>query len=240
MSEIAGVMAPQIVSRLLERTSGGPGKLIGGLPGAPPSRIVIVGGGTVGRNAALVAAHLGADVTVLDIDLDKLRTVDSMSARTVRTLVSTPQALDDRLSDADVAIGAVHVAGARAPAVISQEMVGHMGEGSIIMDIAVDQGGSVEGIRPTTHSRPTYVEGGVTHYAVRNIPAVVANTASISMSNASYPYLLRLADRGLASALRTDPAIASAVNTIGGYVTHPAVAESLRQDCVSLDEAMAA
>ena len=240
MSEIAGTIAPQIASRLLQRTEGGPGKLLGGVPGTPPSRIVIVGGGIVGRHAALVAARLGAEVTVLDVDLGKLRTIDSLSNGTVRTLVSTPQALTDSLGDADVAIGAVHIPGARAPAVISRTMVGEMGGGSIIMDVAIDQGGSVERITPTTHSHPTYVEDGIIHYAVRNIPAVVANTASISMSNASYGYLLRLANLGPGPSLTVDPAIASAVNTFDGHLTHPAVADSIQRSWVPLDEAISA
>ena len=182
MSEIAGIIAPQIAARLLQRTEGGPGKLLSGVPGTEPCSLVIVGAGTVGRNSAVVASGLGADVTVFDIDVRSLRSLDAMTGGAVTTLVSTPQTMIKHLSRADVVIGAVHIPGAKAPSAVSTEMVESLRPGTIVIDVAIDQGGSVAGIRATTHSDPTYVKDGVTYYAVRNMPAVAANTASVSLS----------------------------------------------------------
>ena len=239
MSEIAGRLAPQIASRLLQNTSGGPGKLLGGIPGTAPANVAVVGGGTVGFNTAQIAKSLGARVTILDINLDRLREISLASQGSIDTLVATPQNLLDILSQADVVIGAVLVPGAMAPKVITDDMVQQMHQGSIIIDVAIDQGGSVEGIRPTSHSKPTYAHHGVSHYAVPNMPGIVGNTSSISLSNATYPYVLKLANLGLRKAVRADSAMAKGVNTVGGHVTHLAVAEALGQEFVPVEEALA-
>jgi len=240
MSEIAGKLAPQIAARLLQNTSGGPGKLIGGVPGTGPAHIVVVGGGTVGFNAALMAKSLGAAVTILDINLHRLRYISLATHDEMETLVATPQNLSDVLSRADVAVGAVLVPGARAPKVITSAMVKQMHEGSIIIDVAIDQGGSVEGIRLTSHREPTYSDEGVTHYAVPNMPGIVGNTSSISLSNATYPYVLKLANEGLHDAIHNSSAISKGVNTLEGHVTYEAVADALGLDYVPVEEALSA
>ena len=240
MSEIAGMLAPQIATTLMQNQLGGPGRLIGGVPGVEPSRVVIIGGGTVGFNAALMANALGANVTIADINLDRLRYVSPASSGAIDTAFATPQTVLGLLQRADIAVGAVLVPGAKAPRVITSEMVQQMRARSIIIDVAIDQGGSVETIRPTSHHEPTFVMHGVTHYAVPNMPGIVANTASISLSNATYPYVLKLANLGLHKAIQTERPIARGVNTLDGYVTHKAVAEALRLEHVDLEEALAA
>ena len=238
MSEIAGRLAPQVAARLLQNISGGPGRLLGGVPGAGPANIAIVGGGTVGFNAALVAKALEADVTVLDINLDRLRYISLATHGAIRTMVATPQNVLEAMGLADVAVGAVLVPGAKAPRVITSEMIQRMRERSIIMDVAIDQGGCVEGIRPTTHTSPTYSEHGVAHYAVPNMPGIVANTSSISLSNATYPYVLGLANVGLEEAIGQQSAVAKGVNTFKGHVTHKAVADALNLEYVPIEEAL--
>ena len=240
MSEVAGRLAPQIAARLLQNTAGGPGKLLGGIPGTGPSRIVVVGGGTVGFTAGQLAKAFGADVTIVDINLEKLRFISMTSHGSIETLIATPKNISDALEQADVVVGAVLIPGAKAPKVITSEMVQEMREGSIIIDVAIDQGGSVEAIQPTTHRDPTYSLHGVTHYAVTNMPGIVGHTSSISLSNATYPYVLKLADSGLGNAIRKDTSLARGVNTARGYMTHPAVAEALEQDFVPAEEVLAA
>ena len=238
MSEIAGKLAPQIASSLLLTTAGGPGKLLSGVPGTAPLHVAIVGGGTVGMNAALVARALGARVTILDINLERLRDISLTLQGTVQTIVATPRNVADTLSQADVVVGAVLVPGAAAPRVITREMVRGMREGAIIIDVAIDQGGCVEGIRGTTHSVPTYAMDGVAHYAVPNIPGIVANTSSISLSNASYSYVLRLAKAGAEQAIRQSEPIAKGVNTLRGHMTYFAVAEALDLGYVPIEQAL--
>ena len=240
MSEVAGRLAPQVAARLLQNTAGGPGKLLGGIPGTGPSHIVVVGGGTVGFTAAQLAKALGADVTIVDINLQRLRFISMASHGSIETLIATPKNVFDLLRYADVVVGAVLIPGAKAPKVITSEMVREMREGSIIIDVAIDQGGSVEEIRPTTHLDPTYSVHGVTHYAVTNMPGVVGHTSSISLSNATYPYVLKLADSGLEDAIRKDTPLARGVNTVRGYVTHPAVAEALEREYVPAEEILSA
>ena len=240
MSEIAGKLSSQIAATLLQNTSGGPGKLMGGVPGTEPAHIVIVGGGTVGFNAAQVARALGADVTIVDINLERLRYISMVSHGTIDTLVATPKNLSDLLSEADVVVGAVLVPGARAPKVITESMLEEMRPGAIVIDVAIDQGGSVDAIRPTTHRDPTYMYKGVTHYAVPNMPGIVGNTSSISLSNATYPYVLRLANAGFRQAVESDKSIARGVNTLAGHVTYRAVAEALDMEYVPLEKALAA
>jgi alanine dehydrogenase len=239
MSEIAGRLAPQVAARLLQNLSGGPGKLMGGVPGTAPARMVVVGGGTVGFNAAIIASGLGTNVTIADINLERLRYISMASHGAIDTVVATPQNVLHLLRQADVAVGAVLIPGARAPKVITLQMVQQMPERSIIIDVAIDQGGSVETIHPTTHRDPTFALHGVIHYAVPNMPGIVANTASISLSNATYPYVLKLANLGLREAVRADNALARGVNTAGGHVTYPAVADALGLEYVPLEEALA-
>lgn len=240
MSEIAGRLAPLVAARLLQNLSGGPGKMMGGVPGTEPPRMVVVGGGTVGLNAAMVASALGTHVTIVDINLDRLRYISMVSRGAVDTVVATPQNVSRLLRRADVAVGAVLVPGGRAPKVITGDMVEQMKEKSIIIDVAIDQGGSVETIHATSHQEPTFQKYGVTHYAVPNMPGIVANTASISLSNATYTYVMKLANLGLEQAVNSDPAIAKGVNTLRGHITYKAVADALDLKYVPLDDALAA
>ena len=239
MSEIAGKLAAQVAARLLQNIAGGPGKLLGGVPGTAPCRLVVVGGGTVGFNAAQVAEALGADVVVVDINLPKLREISTVSQGAIATRVATPRNVAELIAEADVVIGAVLVPGARAPKVITGDMLRNMREKGIVIDVAIDQGGSVEGIRPTTHSDPIYLSEGVTHYAVTNMPGILGNTSSVSLSNATYPYVLRLANAGLEATIREDGAIAQGVTTLKGHLTHQAVAEALELDYLPAQEALA-
>ena len=240
MSEIAGKLAALTAGTLIQSQYGGPGKLLSRVPGIEPSRVAIVGGGTVGLNAALVASGIGGEVTIADINLDRLRYIDSLSNGQIRTIYSSPANLSDVLSRADVLIGAVLLPGGSAPKVITREMIGQMIDGTVVIDVAIDQGGSVEDIRPTSHSNPTYSVNGVTHYAVPNMPGVVPNTSSKSLSNATLPYVVRIADNGIESLAHSREDIAKGVNTMRGYLTYEAVANALDLQYVPLKEALAA
>ena len=235
MSEIAGRLAPQIAGQLLMRKEKGPGKLISGVPGVRPCNVVILGGGTVGSNAALIATRLGAKVTVLDINVDRLRYLSSHLGY-LETHTATPFNVLNNVTQADVVIGAVLITGGAAPKVVSREMVRQMQPDSIIIDVAVDQGGCVETIHPTTHSRPTYRVDGVIHYAVPNIPGTVPYTSIISLSNSTYTYALKIANLGVKKAALGDAALAKGVNTYHGVLTHPAVAEALGMDHTPLEQ----
>jgi alanine dehydrogenase len=222
MSAIAGRLAVQVGAHYLERTHGGSGVLLGSVPGVRRGQVVIVGGGTVGRNAAQIACGLGASVLVLDVDVYRLTDIERLFP-SVETQVSTPQAIADALPAADLLLGAVLVTGARAPEVVSEAMVRSMPAGSVIVDVAVDQGGCVETIHPTTHSNPVYCAHDVLHYAVPNMPGAVPHTSTLALTNATLPYICRLADRGLEAALAACPELAAAVNTHAGEVVHPAL-----------------
>ena len=237
MSEIAGILAPQVAIRLLQNIAGGPGKLMGGVPGTGPCNVAVVGGGTVGHSAARIAAALGADVVVFDIELERLRYIDRVSHGTIRTIFSTPKNISEHVSSADVVVGAVHVPGARTQRVITGDILGEMRKGTIVIDVAIDQGGSVEGVRPTTHGEPTYDIDGVTIYAVPNMPGIVANTSSTALSNSTYPYVLSLANAGFEASFKQNKAIARGVNTLGGHLTYKAVAESQGREYVPLEMA---
>ena len=239
MSEIAGKLAPFVAARLLQNIAGGPGKLLGRVPGAKPSNIVIVGGGTVGFNAALVAQSVGADVTIVDIDLERLRYISLVTHGAIDTVVSTPANVADLLSTADVVVGAVLVPGGSAPKVVTRDMISVMHEGALIIDVAIDQGGSVEDIHPTSHKNPTYVEGGVTRYAVPNMPGIVGNTSSVSLSNATYPYVLALAGGGMEACIQKAGPLSRGVNTYRGHITHEAVSRALGLEYVPLREVSA-
>lgn len=225
MSEVAGRMSIQEGARFLEKPQGGKGILLGGVPGVPPAKVLVLGAGVVGRNAALMAAGLGADVTIADISLPTLRHVAETMPR-VKTLYSSRHNIESQLPDVDLVVGSVLIPGAKAPKLITRDMLKLMRPGSVIVDVAIDQGGCFETSRPTTHSEPTYVVDGVVHYAVANIPGAVPRTSTLALTNATLPYAIRLANKGWRQACREDAALAQGVNMVDGKVTFPAVAEA--------------
>lgn len=225
MSEVAGRMASQIVAHYLEKHAGGRGILMGGVPGVNPAHIVVLGGGTVGTNAAKVALGMGARVTLLDINVERLRYLDDVMHGNFQTLYSTAYNVREAIKTADGVIGGVLITGARAPKLISREMLKEMPEGSVIVDVAVDQGGCVETTHATTHSEPTYVVDGVLHYGVANMPGAVPRTSSFALSNATLRYVIRLANKGL-DALRDDAGFLKGLNNYAGKITHSGVAEA--------------
>ncbi len=227
MSEVAGRLSVQAGALALEKHHRGRGVLLGGVPGVEPAEVTIIGGGTVGLNAAKMAVGMGASVTLLDIDIDRLRWFDDIFHGRVRTLASNPHNIELCLGRTDLVIGAVLIAGARAPRLVTREMLSLMKPGAAIVDVAVDQGGCVETTRPTTHADPTYVVDGVVHYAVANMPGAVARTSTFALNNATIPYGLRIANLGWERALAEDPALAEGLNVLDGRVTNRAVAESL-------------
>jgi alanine dehydrogenase len=235
MSEVAGRMAIQVGAHYLERASGGRGKLLGGVPGVRPAHVVIIGGGVVGTNAAKIALGMGAQVTIVDIDLDRLRYLDDVLHGNFATVASNPVNIANAAHAADLVVGAVLVTGARAPRLLTAEMVSEMQPGSVIVDVAIDQGGCVETIKPTTHSNPTYLVGDVLHYGVTNMPGAVPRTSTYALSNATLPYAIKLADQGLAEAVKKDHALAKGVNVYQGKVTYPAVAEAFGLQSYYLD-----
>lgn len=226
MSEVAGRMATQIVAHYLEKPSGGRGILMGGVPGVRPANVVILGAGTVGTHAAEVALGMGAQVTLLDVNMDRLRYLDEVLHGRLTTLSSNATNVAEVVTTADAVIGAVLITGARAPLLVTRDMLSTMPDGSVIADVAVDQGGCVETTHPTTHSDPTYIVDGVLHYGVANMPGAVPRTSSFGLANATLPYVLRVADMGLHDALRSDPGLAKGLNIYKGSVTHPAVADT--------------
>ncbi|MBC7288129.1 MAG: alanine dehydrogenase [Armatimonadetes bacterium] len=226
MSEVAGRLCPQIGAALLQANSGGRGILLSGVPGVPPADVVVVGCGTVGTNAAVLSAGMGAQVTIIDVNHRRLKYIDDVMHGRVITMYSTPLRIAEAIRYADLVIGAVLVPGARAPVIITEEMVASMKPGSVIIDVAVDQGGCVETTRPTTHSNPTYTLHGVIHYAVPNMPAAVPRTATFALTNATLPYVMKIADMGLDEACRADPSLARGINVYRGEIRHPAVRES--------------
>ncbi|NPV70895.1 MAG: alanine dehydrogenase [Firmicutes bacterium] len=237
MSEVAGKMATQIGAHLLEKRNGGRGVLLGGVAGVPPANVTIVGGGTVGTASAKVAAGMGATVTVLDLNIDRLRYLDDVFGGRVMTLMSNSYNIAESVKHADLLVGAVLVPGARAPRLVTEEVVKTMRPGSVIVDVAIDQGGSVETIdRVTTHSNPTYVKHGVVHYSVANMPGAVPRTSTFALTNATLPYAVKLANKGHIAAIKEDRALALGVNVINGAVTYKAVAEAHNLAYVPLSE----
>lgn len=226
MSEVAGRMSVQIGAQYLERHEGGRGKLLGGIPGVRPANVVILGGGVVGTNAAHIALGMGASVILMDINLDRLRTLSEILHGNFVTWVSNSLNVARAVSRADLVIGAVLVKGAKAPKVVTRDMISQMKQGSVIVDVAVDQGGCVETTRPTTHSNPTYFVEGVLHYCVANMPGAVPRTSTYGLSNATLPYVLKLANKGFEAAVSQDRALALGVNTYRGKITYQAVAEA--------------
>ena len=234
MSEVAGRMSVQEACRFMERPQGGRGILMGGVPGVKPARVLILGAGIVGRNAAKMAAGMGADVTVADISLPTLRHVADVMPANVKTLYSSRHNIEQELPHADVVIGSVLVPGAKAPHLITRDMLRLMQPGAVLVDVAIDQGGCFETSVPTTHSEPTYVLDGIVHYAVANIPGAVPRTSTLALTNATLPYALRLADKGWEKACREDPALAQGVNMADGKITFPGVAEAFGLPCSKL------
>jgi alanine dehydrogenase len=227
MSEVAGRLAPQMGAHYLERHNGGRGVLMGGAPGVRPARVVVLGAGNVGWNAAWIAAGMEAEVLLLDKNLDRLRWVDQINKGRIMTLASNRGAVERTVMEADLVIGAVLVAGGRAPVVVSEDMVRSMQPGAVIVDVAVDQGGCIETTRETTHNEPVYEVHGVIHYAVGNMPGAVPYTSTYALTNATLPYILEVAVNGARGACVTDPAVIHGVNTVGGQVTNGPVAEFL-------------
>lgn len=226
MSEVAGRMSVQVGAFYLEKPLGGRGILLGGIPGVAPAQVVIIGGGIVGHNAARIATGLGADVTIIDRSLNRLRHLDDIYNGHVMTLASNALTIEKTVTRADLVIGAVLVPGASAPRLVKHETIRRMKPGAVVVDVAIDQGGCFETSRPTTHSDPTYFVDGVLHYCVSNMPAAVPNTSTLGLTNATLPYLLELADKGLERACKENPATREGVNTYRGEVVYPAVAQS--------------
>lgn len=227
MSEVAGKMSIQAGAKFLERPQLGRGILLGGVPGVPPADVVIFGAGVVGTNAAKVAAGMGANVTLMDINLDRLRYLDDVMPANVTTIYSDAHTIRDYLIKADLVIGAVLIPGAKAPRLVTREHLKIMKPGAVIVDVAIDQGGCVETARPTTHQQPTYVVDGIVHYCVTNMPGAVSRTSTIALCNATLPYALRIANKGYEKAAAEDPGLGEGINLVGGRVVNAAVAESL-------------
>jgi alanine dehydrogenase len=236
MSEVAGRMSIQEGARWLERMYGGIGILLGGVPGVEPAKVTILGGGVVGTNAAKIAAGLGAQVTILDVNLDRLRYLDDVMPKNVITVVSNPANIRKAIADADLVIGAVLIPGAKAPKLITRDMLKLMKKGSVIVDVAVDQGGCVETSKPTTHEKPTFTVDGVIHYGVANMPGAVPITSTVALTNATLPYALQIADTGVPEVFTKNSDIAKGANIVSGKVTHKAVAEAFDLPYTPLDE----
>jgi alanine dehydrogenase len=226
MSEVAGRLSVQIGATYLQKQHGGRGVLLGGVPGTLPGNVTIVGGGIVGTNAAKMALGLGAKVTMLDLNLNRLRELDDIFAGRVFTLASNSYNVERSVAEADLVIGGVLIPGHAAPKIVTRSMVSRMKRGAVIVDVAIDQGGCIETAKPTTHSEPSYEVDGVVHYCVTNMPAAVPNTSTLALTNATFPYVLRLANQGPKAAIAAEPGIAEGVNTIDGKLTYQAVAES--------------
>jgi alanine dehydrogenase len=226
MSEVAGRMAVQEGAKYLEKLYGGRGVLLGGVPGVPPAKVVILGGGIVGINAAKMAAGMGAKVTILDLSLERLRYLSDVMPPNVFLIYSNRQNILEEISNADLVVGAVLIPGAKAPKLIRREDLKTMQDGCVIVDVAIDQGGCVETIHATTHENPTYVVDGVIHYGVANMPGGVPRTSTLALTNATLPYALQLANKGWKQALRDNPALLKGLNVTDGHVTYPGVAEA--------------
>lgn len=236
MSEVAGRMAIQEGARYLEKLHGGKGILLGGVPGVEPASVVILGGGIVGTNAAKIAAGLGARVTILDINLDRLRYLDDVMPKNVVTIMSNPANIRRAISEADVLIGAVLIPGAKAPKLVTKDMLRLMKRGSVIVDVAVDQGGCVETIKPTTHENPIYEVDGVIHYGVANMPGGVPMTSTIALTNATLPYAIEIANHGFPDVAHINTEISKGVNIAYGRVTHRGVADAFGLEYTPLQE----
>jgi alanine dehydrogenase len=235
MSEVAGRMAIQVGAHYLEKMAGGRGILLGGVPGVPAARVVIIGGGVVGTNAAKIAVGMGAHVTIIDNNLDRLRELDDIFLSKISTLASSAYMIHDAISSADLIVGAVLVPGAAAPRLVAKSMLKDVPNGAVIVDVAVDQGGCIETTHPTTHSNPTYYVEGVLHYCVANMPGAVPRTSTFALTNATLPYTLKLANQGFLEAISHDTGLKAGVNTFAGHCTYQAVAEAQGLSYTSID-----
>ncbi|HBB89266.1 MAG TPA: alanine dehydrogenase [Blastocatellia bacterium] len=235
MSEVAGRMAIQVGAHYLEKMAGGRGILLGGVPGVPAARVVIIGGGVVGTNAAKIAVGMGAHVTMIDNNLERLRELDDIFLSKISTLASSAYMIHDAISNADLIIGAVLVPGAAAPMLVTRNMLKDVPNGAVIVDVAVDQGGCIETTHPTTHSNPTYYVEGVLHYCVANMPGAVPRTSTFALTNATLPYALKLANLGFLDAIRSDAGLKAGVNTYAGHCTYEAVAQAQQIPYTGLD-----
>jgi alanine dehydrogenase len=234
MSEVAGRMSIQSGAKYLERPFEGRGILLGGVPGVLPANVVVLGGGVVGANAAKTAAGLGANVVLMDVNLDRLRYIDDVMPPNVTTLYSDRHNILDSIVTADLLIGAVLIPGAKAPRLVLREDLKRMPKRAVIIDVAIDQGGCIETSRPTTHSKPTYIEEDIVHYCVTNMPGAVGRTSTYALTNVTLPYVLQLAKKGYAAAVQTNAALAQGVNIFQGKVTNPAVAETFGLPCAAI------
>src|SRR5579863_5227501 len=232
MSEVAGRLAVQVGAQYLERPNGGRGILLGGVPGVAPANVAILGGGVVGTNAAKVAVGMGAHVTIIDRSLNRLRELDDIFNGMVVTLASNAWTISETLKLSDLVVGGVLIPGASAPKLVRREMIANMKRGSVVVDVAIDQGGCFETSHATTHTDPVYLVDNVVHYCVSNMPAAVPHTSTFALTNATFPYLLELANKGVARACHDHPGLCAGVNTWQGHVTHPAVAESQGRTCI--------
>lgn len=239
MSEVAGRMASQIGAQFLEKTQGGKGILLSGVPGVKRGKVTIIGGGMVGTNAAKIAVGLGADVTIIDLNPERLRQLEDIFGTSVQTLMSNPYNIAEAVKESDLVIGSVLIPGAKAPKLVTEEMVKSMQPGSVIVDVAIDQGGNFETVdHITTHDNPTYEKHGVVHYAVANMPGAVPRTSTIALTNVTIPYAVQIATKGVLKAVNDNSAIKSGVNVANGHVTYEAVAKDLGYDYVTVEEAL--
>ncbi|MBU5342387.1 alanine dehydrogenase [Caldifermentibacillus hisashii] len=241
MSEVAGRMAVQIGAQYLEKSEGGKGILLSGIPGVKRGKVTIIGGGVVGTNAAKIALGFGANVTIVDLNSNRLRQLEEIFGTRIQTLISNSYNIADAVKDSDLVIGSVLIPGAKAPKLVTEEMVKTMQPGSVIVDVAIDQGGNFETVdHPTTHDDPIFVKHGVIHYAVSNIPGAVPRTSTIGLTNVTIPYAVEIANKGLVKAITESEAIKSAVNVLNGKVTYEAVARDLGLTYVTVEDALAA
>jgi len=240
MSEIAGRLAPQAGADHLEKPKGGRGILLGGVAGVAPARVLVIGGGMVGYNAAVIALGLGAQVTILERSVERMRYLEQILSGRVQLLMSSTLQIEESIKDADLVIGAVLIPGALAPKLITREMLGTMKESSVLVDVAIDQGGCAETSRPTTHDEPVYTVDGVIHYCVANMPGAVPITSTRALTNVTLPYVEEIAAHGVLGAIREDAELARGVNVVGGRITYEAVAEAHGLDYTPLDDALAA
>ncbi|MCJ2146323.1 alanine dehydrogenase [Bacillus sp. B19-2] len=238
MSEVAGRMASQIGAQFLEKSKGGKGILLSGVPGVKRGKVTIIGGGVVGTNAAKIAVGLGADVTLIDLSAERLRQLDDQFGKDIQTLMSNPLNIAEAVKDSDLVIGAVLIPGAKAPKLVTEEMIQSMSPGSVVVDVAIDQGGIIETVdKITTHDDPTYTKHGVVHYAVANMPGAVSRTSTIGLTNVTMPYALQIANKGVEQAVSENQALALGVNVANGSITYKAVARDLGYEYVSVEDA---
>lgn len=236
MSEVAGRLSVQAAASFLEKPKGGSGMLLGGVPGVKPAKVVVIGGGIVGRNAAKIALGMGADVTIMDIKQSTMRYIDDIFPCGIKTIMSNQSHVAEEVKEADVVIGAVLIPGAKAPNLVTEEMIKTMTDGSVIVDVAIDQGGCIEGTYPTTHDDPVFIKHGVIHYSVANMPGAVARTSTFALTNATLPYIKKLASKGYKEAMLDDYCLALGLNVYQGQIICQAVAESFGQQYKDLDQ----